>query len=195
MANQETASSRSGHRRGTQRIVHSLQVQEGVRETGRSKLLLRHMLSLLFWPLRVRPSEPSKSKCIQGQGINVPLSCLLDAARSFPLSPVRLANLRLARRSEQHKPAPPGLFQRDNQNNKDKIRADGTEPPPPPVPWPSGTTSVPSYKADGTEPPPPPLPWGQAVTEGKFQKVQIADGTEPPPPPLPWPKSTVGIAA
>ncbi len=87
---------------------------------------------------------------------------------------------------------PRGPLQLENLN---KIRADGTEPPPPPIPWPSGTTTVPSFKADGSEPPPPPIPWGQAVTEGKFQKVQIADGTEPPPPPLPWPKSTVGIAA
>ena len=83
-----------------------------------------------------------------------------------------------------------GPFQRVNL---DKIRADGTEPPPPPKPWPSGTT-VPLFKADGTEPPPPPIPWGHAVTEGKFQKVQIADGTEPPPPPIPWPKNTLGIA-
>lgn len=85
-----------------------------------------------------------------------------------------------------------GPFQRENL---DKIRADGTEPPPPPIPWPSGTTTVPLFKADGTEPPPPPIPWGHAVTEGKFQKVQIADGTEPPPPPIPWPKSPLGVAA
>ena len=85
-----------------------------------------------------------------------------------------------------------GPFQLENLN---KIRADGTEPPPPPIPWPSRTTTVPSFTADGTQPPPPPIPWGQAVTEGKFQKVQIADGTEPPPPPMPWPKSPLGVAA
>ncbi len=84
---------------------------------------------------------------------------------------------------------------RCQRENFDRIRVDGTQPPPPPIPWPSGTTTVPSLKADGTQPPPPPIPWGQAVTEGKFQKVQIADGTQPPSPPIPWPNSAVGIAA
>lgn len=88
----------------------------------------------------------------------------------------------------------PGPFQRENLN---KIRADGTQPPPPPppTPWPSGTTTVPSLRAGGTQPPLPPIPWGQAVSKGKFQKVQVADGTQPPPPPIPWPNGASGIAA
>jgi hypothetical protein len=60
-----------------------MQVSEVARKIGLFKSLLRHMLSLLFWWLRIRPTEPTKSKGVHGKGIDAPLSLLLDAARSL----------------------------------------------------------------------------------------------------------------
>src|SRR5260221_310084 len=48
--------------------VSSLQVSEVARKVGLFKSLLRHMLSLLFWRLRVRPFLTNKVKRCARQG-------------------------------------------------------------------------------------------------------------------------------
>jgi hypothetical protein len=48
---------------------------------------------------------------------------------------------------------------RHQQENSDKVRADGGAPPPPPIKWMKWAQTAPQLDADGGAPPPPPIKW------------------------------------
>ncbi len=75
----------------------------------------------------------------------------------------------------------PIALNRFQQENANKVRADGTAPPPPPIRWLSRGQTGPQLNADGIAPPPPPIKWPSRAQTGPQLS---ADGTAPPPPPI-----------